>query len=129
MKQQELKTKILNNLSKCTTPQIDIFKRMYPCNDNNASLQEYINNIPTNKLEWAYKQIINTIEINQKKSTEETLQKTPPTKNKSYRINTKDTSIIRLYTHEVLDENNQVVYQGISYEKCQAYIELEELQR
>jgi hypothetical protein len=140
MKNEELYTKTLEAILRCNTPQRDLFKRMYPCTNADASLQEHVYNIPTNKLQWAYTQIINTITINDKKIDnliDTPLQapplpiqtKQPTSTRKSYRINERDNSIIRLYTHEVLDENNHVVYEGISYDKCMAYIELEELQR
>ena len=125
MKHLQQQIQILDALQQCTIPQQDIFKRMYPCNSNipNATLFDYVINIPNHKLDWAYKQIINTITKNQ------TTIIPPSTQNKTYTINTRDNSIVRLYTHEVIDENNKVVYEGISYEQCMSYIELEELQR
>jgi hypothetical protein len=94
-------------------------------------------NIPNHKLEWAYKQILNTIAKNETRLAsiiEPTIQQSPPqappsTKKKTLTINTRDNSIVRLYTHEVIDENQKIVYEGISYEQCMSYIELEELQR
>lgn len=133
----ELKTMILDGLQKCTTPQQELFKRMYPCNTTNATLASYVDAIPTQKLKWANTQIINTLAINETRLhsiIEPTIQQSPvqappSTKKKTLTINTRDTNIVRLYTHEVVDENNHIVYEGISYEQCMSYIELEELQR
>jgi len=136
MTKKDYITKILDGLQQCTTRQQDLFKRMYPCNNKYASLQEHIDNIPTINIPWAYKQIQNTLENNQTRlraiiesPINENPVQTPPSTRKTYTINTRDNSIVRLYTHEVVDENHNVVYEGISYDKCMAYIELEQLQQ
>lgn len=137
MEKKELKDMILSSLVKCTYAQRDFFKRMYPCEDKDATIVDCVMNIPTDKLEWAYKQILNTIDKNEtilnsvmESPIKQSPVQTPPsTKKKTLTINTRDKSIVRLYTHEVVDENQKVVYEGISYEQCMSYIELEELQR
>jgi hypothetical protein len=136
MTKKDYITKILDGLQQCTMPQRDLFKRMYPCNNKYASIQEHIDNIPTIKFPLVWTQIQNTLEKNQTRlraisntTIEQSPVQAPPSTRKTYTINTRDNSIVRLYTHEVVDENHNVVYEGISYDKCMSYIELEQLQQ
>jgi hypothetical protein len=53
-------------LSKCTEPQQMIFKRMYSHKNLELPINEVVDKMPDDKLDWAISQCEKTIEKNQK---------------------------------------------------------------
>ena len=51
-------------LEKCTEQQIHIFKRMYSPKDLELNINEVVENMPDDKIDWAMTQVQNTIEKN-----------------------------------------------------------------
>ena len=58
------RAEIIKGLNKCTVDQISIFKRTYSSNDLLKPINEIVNNMPVDKLDWALSQIDNTVEKN-----------------------------------------------------------------
>jgi len=53
-------------LSKCSEAQQHLFKRMYSHNDLDASIDDIVNGMSEEKLDWAMRQVQSTIEKNAK---------------------------------------------------------------
>lgn len=106
---------LLDLLLKCNEKERHMFKRMYAPNNLGMPINEAVNLIHDDNISHAITQCENTI------------FKKPIHKN--LYINERDKTQIRLFTHEVLDEHKQVIYEGISWQQCQDIIDLYDIQR
>lgn len=55
---------IKNMLTECTEPQQMVFKRMYSHNDLSLDINKVVDNIPIDRLDWAFSQVERTINKN-----------------------------------------------------------------
>lgn len=55
------RTELREGLAKCTDLQISRFKRMYSHDNLDASINEVVDKMPTERLDWAMKQVQNTL--------------------------------------------------------------------
>jgi len=55
------KTMLKELLSQCTEPQQHLFKRMYSHKNVELSINEVVDNLDDDKVDWAFTQVENTI--------------------------------------------------------------------
>ena len=53
--------KLKQELQKCTDAQIHLFKRMYSHNNLELPINEVVDNMPNEKLDWAMQQVERTL--------------------------------------------------------------------
>ncbi len=58
---------IKEGLAKCTPDQVMFFKRMYSHNDLDAEIEKAVDNMPSEKLDWAMIQVQRQLVINAEK--------------------------------------------------------------
>ena len=56
-----IRSEIKSNLEKCTDDQVMLFKRMYCHKNLDANIDEAVNSVPSEGLDWAYTQVTNTL--------------------------------------------------------------------
>lgn len=61
---QFAKKYIIENLSECLPEQVDKFKRIYSHENLNLNIENVVEKIPDEKLDWAMTQVENTIKLN-----------------------------------------------------------------
>ncbi len=54
------------DLAKCTSEQVHLFKRMYSFKDLEKDINKVVDDMPDEKLDWAMQQVSRTLEKNQK---------------------------------------------------------------
>lgn len=54
-------------LAKCTSEQVMFFKRMYSHNNLDAEIESVVENMPSEKLDWAMQQVQKQLVINAEK--------------------------------------------------------------
>lgn len=57
------RTELKHGLAQCTDKQVMLFKRMYSHGNLNLSINEVVNNMPAEKLDWALQQVENTLKL------------------------------------------------------------------
>ena len=62
--QNHARTKIKSGLDQCSDEQQKIFKRMYSHDDLTREINDVVDNMPSEKLDWAMQQIARTLEKN-----------------------------------------------------------------
>ena len=58
---------LLQDLLECTNDQQMIFKKMYSPDNLKATIVDVVDNLPEEKIDWAMKQVLRTIEKKKKK--------------------------------------------------------------
>lgn len=59
--QKYARKQIKDGLAKCTEAQVLLFKRMYSHKDLTKSIEEVVEKMPEEKLDWAMEQVENTL--------------------------------------------------------------------
>lgn len=63
--EKELRLRMLGMLNRCTESQKNVFRLMY---DPKGKCENAVDNIPADKMDWAFYQLEQTHKINQKRS-------------------------------------------------------------
>lgn len=62
--QNYARTKIKSGLAQCSEGQQKLFRRMYSHDDLTQEINDVVDNMPSEKLDWAMQQITRTLEKN-----------------------------------------------------------------